>query len=294
MPHLSLKHKRLVHNAFIFTISLFISFYSHIPFAFWVSATVLAIMLPMDSSQIQERISGVFFGTIHGLVLFIPIWITLDINSNLIFLIIPFSLAIANFCQIHNFSRNIAFLNINLGLFLEYMQYGNYHFSAYFVARLMTILIGIFLAYFGDLFFTNRKDYAKEEFYEAIKNLDHTVKKSMLEFGSLHRLEINTQHEIELINHINKINTLTINLNNHFKSMKIEQKDNFVNQIHTHYETIPPLLIQYKLELFAIGYAITSKLVITDYRLNTLTIKFQEIGNQLLNSTQIILNKYQS
>ncbi len=286
MSGITLKQRRMIHNAIVFTISLFISFYSHIPFAFWVSATVLAIMLPMDSSQIQERIYGVFWGTVHGLILFIPIWLILDINGNLIFFIIPLSLAAANFFQIHNFTRNIAFLNINLGLFLEYMQYGNYHYSSYFVARLMTIIIGIFLAYFGDFFFINRKNYAQEEFITTLKNLNQTIKEALNKFIKFNQLDINNKLDLELITHINKVNNLITILNTSYKSIKLEQKTaSLIN-----YTTIPPLLSKYKLELFTLSYAIQFKTGIAEHRINNILINFKQISHQLLNETQIILD----
>ena len=286
MSSITLKQRRMIHNAIVFTISLFISFFSHIPFAFWVSATVLAIMLPMDSSQVQERIYGVFWGTVHGLVLFIPIWLLLDINNGLIFLIIPLSLSAANFFQIHNFSRNIAFLNINLGLFLEYIQYGNYHYSSYIVARIMTIIIGIFLAYFGDFFFTHRKNYAQEEFINAIHSLNQVIKEALNSFGSLKRLEINEQHELDLINHINKVNNLITTINTNYKSIKIEQHATpLIN-----YATIPQLLSKYKLELFTLGYAIDFKIGIAEYTIQNILSNFRQISKQIMDETQIILD----
>lgn len=294
MHRLSLKYSRLIHNALIFTISLFISFYSHIPFAFWVSATVLAIMLPMDSQQIKERINGVFWGSVHGLILFIPIWLIIDINSGLIFLIIPLSLALTNFFQIHNFSRNIAFLNINLGLFLEYMQYGNYHFSAYFVARFMTIIIGIVLAWFGDFFFTHRKNYGITEFLESIDKLNTALIKINHKFTNLHLNELDSHHEKMLINHINEVNLLTTSLNNSFKSLLMEQSPEIGNQIATHFQVIPSLLAQYKIELFAVGYTITSRLIATEQRLHNLLVDLQYTCEQILTETSKILQVHQS
>lgn len=289
MQRISLKYSRLIHNAIVFTISLFISFYSHIPFAFWVSATVLAIMLPMDSQQIKDRITGVFWGTIQGLILFIPIWLILDINSGLIFLIIPLSLAAANFFQIHNFSRNIAFLNINLGLFLEYMQYGNYHFSGYFVARLMTIIIGIILAGCGDFFFTHRKNYATQEFFETVKKLQGSLAKLLEIFNDLHRTELQQEHEYTIINHINEINTLAAALANNMKSILLEQSSECSNQISEYYKSIPADLNQYKMELFALGYAVSSRLVVTEYRLNNLLVNLQHISDKLTQETNELL-----
>ncbi len=289
----SLKYSRLIHNTLIFTISLFISFYSHIPFAFWVSATVLAIMLPMDSLQIKERISGVFWGSVHGLVLFIPIWLLLDINSGLIFLIIPLSLAAANFFQIHNFSRNIAFLNINLGLFLEYMQYGNYHFSAYFVARFMTIVIGIILAGCGDFFFTHRKNYGLYEFNDAITRLDNIVAKAQVHFNSISRATLNKNQELELIMHFNSLNLLTGAIENSFKSATLEQGNQFREKIGKHYQALPPLIRQYKLKLFALGYAIDSRPIFTEHKLKNLLLEINNGSEQILAQTQKILQAQQ-
>jgi len=285
----SLRYSRLIHNTLIFTISLFISFYSHIPFAFWVSATVLVIMLPMDSQQVQERISGVFWGSVHGLILFIPLWIIIDINGGLIFLIIPLSLALTNFFQIYNFSRNVAFLNINLGLFLEYMQYGNYHFSAYFVARFMTIIIGVALAGIGDFFFTHRKNYGLHEFNEAVNKLNTLIAGAQIHFNSLHREKLNERQEYDLINHINSLNLLSTTLNNSFKSILVEQEPHVKNLITKHYGLLPGLIKQYKVELFALGYAISSRLIVTEYKLRTLITDINASSEKILTATQKIL-----
>lgn len=285
----SLRYSRLIHNALIFTISLFISFYSHIPFAFWVSATVLAIMLPMDSSQISERIKGTFWGTLQGIVLFIPLWLMIDLNGGLIYIFIPLSLVLANFFQIHNFSRNIAFLNINLGLFLEYMQYGNYHFSAYIVARIMTILIGISLAWLGDFFFTHRKNYALSEFVDAISRLNVAMTQEQNTFNNYNFDGCLRNQEERLILHVNLINQLTTALSTHYKSILVEQRKAHLGAITTHYNLLLPLLKQYKLELFGIGYALSSPLTVGRHQLQALVQRLLMTSNQMLNHTQYIL-----
>lgn len=285
----SLRYSRLIHNALIFTISLFISFYSHIPFAFWVSATVLAIMLPMDSSQIIDRIKGTFWGTLQGMVLFVPLWLMIDLNGGLIYILIPLSLVLANFFQIHNFSRNIAFLNINLGLFLEYMQYGNYYFSAYLVARIMTILIGISLAWCGDFFFSHRKNYGLSEFLDAISRLNTAMKQEQAIFSNYNYEHSLRDKEDRLISHVNLVNQLTVALNTHYKSTLIEQRKEHFGLLSDNYNLLLPLLKQYKLELFGIGYALSTPLTIHKNQLQALIQRLLATSNQMLLHTQQIL-----
>ncbi|GEM_PF-3452025 len=253
----SLKFQRIIHNALIFTISLFISFYSHIPFAFWVSATVLAIMLPLESTLIQERIKFVFIGTIQGLTLFIPLWLLMDINSNLIFIIIPFTLAAMNFFLIHNFTRNIAFLNINLGIFLEYIQFGSYHFSFFLVARIMTIIIGVLLVWFGEVLFTRRKNYGYYEFTASISQLATTLKHIQNYFSQIKLGHQTIEHQLTVTQNLIQINAITDKVANNYKSILLEKNVERIESLSNHYLPIPNLLKEYKLALLGIGYTIS-------------------------------------
>lgn len=280
----SLKFQRVVHNALIFTISLFISFYSHIPFAFWVSATVLAIMLPLETSLIQDRIKSVFIGTIQGLTLFIPLWLLMDINSNLIFIIIPFTLAAMNFFLIHNFTRNIAFLNINLGIFLEYIQFGSYHFSYFLVARIMSIIIGVLLVWFGEILFTRRKNYGYYEFDSSINQLSITLNSIRDYFGQIKLGYKTSEHQLTVTQNLVQINSISDKIHNNYNSILLENDVKQIELLSKHYLPIPNLLKEYKLALLGIGYTISD-----DYHSISST-NFEQIRQQLNEISQILIN----
>ncbi|RTL11989.1 MAG: FUSC family protein [Neisseriaceae bacterium] len=280
----SLKFQRVVHNALIFTISLFISFYSHIPFAFWVSATVLAIMLPLETSLIQDRIKSVFIGTIQGLTLFIPLWLLMDINSNLIFIIIPFTLAAMNFFLIHNFTRNIAFLNINLGIFLEYIQFGSYHFSYFLVARIMSIIIGVLLVWFGEILFTRRKNYGYYEFDSSINQLSITLNSIRDYFEQIKLGYKTSEHQLTVTQNLVQINSISDKIHNNYNSILLENDVKQIELLSKHYLPIPNLLKEYKLALLGIGYTISD-----DYHSISST-NFEQIRQQLNKISQILIN----
>lgn len=280
----SLKFQRIIHNALIFTISLFISFYSHVPFAFWVSATVLAIMLPLETTLIHDRIKAVFIGTIQGLILFIPLWLLMDTNGNLIFLIIPFSLAAMNFYLIHNFTRNIAFLNINLGLFLEYIQFGSYHFSFFLVARFMTIIIGVLLVWFGEVLFTRRKNYGYYEFTASIGQLSTILHAIQNYFSQIQLGHKTLEHQLIVTQNLTQINNIAAKVNDNYKSILLEKNIEKVERLSKHYLPLPNLLKEYKLALLGIGYTISD-----DYH-SLSSSEFEQVRHTLNTINDTIIN----
>lgn len=288
----SLKFQRIIHNAVIFTISLFISFYSHIPFAFWVSATVLAIMLPLETTLIQERIKAVCIGTIQGLILFIPLWLLMDINSNLIFVIIPFTLAAMNFYLIHNFTRNIAFLNINLGIFLEYIQFGSYHFSFFLVARIMTIIIGVLLVWFGEVLFTRRKNYGYYEFTASISQLSSILHDIQNYFSQIKLGHKTAEHQLTVTRNLTQINNIVAKVNDNYKSILLEKNIDKIDRLSKHYLPLPNLLKEYKLALLGIGYTISDDYhSLSSLDFEQIRQKLNEINSTIINHVNILLEE---
>jgi hypothetical protein len=281
----SLRYSRIVHNATIFTISLFISFLSHIPFAFWVSATVLAIMLPLESTLIMDRIKAIFVGTVQGLILFIPIWVLMDINSGLIFIFIPVFFAAMNFYQVHNLARNIAFLNINLGIFLEYIQFGKHHFSFYLVSRFMTIIIGILVVWIGEILFTHRKNYGYQEFVASLEELSitiHTIYNYLLPVkpNQEPKQKIN-EHQLFIIHNMNHINNLATKINDNYNSILVEKSASMIDHIRQNFLRIPNLMTEYKIALLGIGYTLSEHN--TSMNFEQIELRLGHIGNQILN-----------
>ncbi len=282
MSNQSLKFSRIINNSLVFIASLFITFYSHIPFAFWVSATVLAITLPLDSQQIAERIKNIFIGTIQGLIIYIPIWLILDFNSGLLFLILPLALAAMNFYQIHNFTRNIAFLNINLGLFLEFIQFGNYHYSFYLVARIMAVAAGIVLAWVGEYLLTRNKNFALYEFQDTLQELSRLVNLILDNLNEVHESPASSLDSIQLIQWLTKANALIGNLTSQFKSIKIENSRWLTSQHKQDFQAMLEFVKRFKIELMGIGYIASGR------NLNPKALNFSELNRNLMEDGQNI------
>jgi hypothetical protein len=119
--------------------------------------------------------------------------------------------------------------------------------------------------------------------------LNIAIKQEQEVFNNYHYEDSSRTKEDILIVHVNLINQLTTALSTHYRSILVEQRKVHLGAITTHYNLLLPLLKQYKLELFGIGYALSSPLTVGRHQLQALVQKLLMTSNHMLNHTQYIL-----
>ncbi|MFN7094860.1 MAG: FUSC family protein [Burkholderiales bacterium] len=237
MLYSTVRIQRIWHVSLMLTFAAFISMWFKWPYGFWVPITVAAIVLPLDSGLVVRRAWERYLGTLLGLILFIPIWMLLQADYRLIFLFTPVFLALSNFYLHHNYTQNVAFLTLSVGVMLGYTSSTDSNFYQFLGDRFIATLIGVGICISFEALTPYRYKYSYYELQYVTSDLLALLDKSLLILRQ--EIQANTVKP-ELVNQLTVFNQELLRLRDRKNSVLAEYNtsaevtgylDKFVRQV---------------------------------------------------------------